>query len=115
MSIGEKIKELRKALGMSQDDLAEAIGANRVTISRYETGMYYPSVPALERLAVALRTTPSNLTGNADVKDEKWEISEMIRRDPDFRILFAQAKKAKPEHIRAAAAMLKSLGGDADD
>lgn len=63
MSIGENIKTARKALGLSQDDLAYAIGANRVTISKYETGIYLPSVPALQRLADALNTTPAILTG----------------------------------------------------
>lgn len=36
MSIGENIKAARKALKMSQDDLAEKTGANRVTISQSE-------------------------------------------------------------------------------
>jgi transcriptional regulator with XRE-family HTH domain len=62
-TIGENIKAARKALRMSQDALAEAIGANRVTISKYENGGYLPSVPALERLADALHTTPEELSG----------------------------------------------------
>ena len=115
MSIGENIKQARKALGMSQDALADAIGANRVTISRYETGSYLPSVPALEKLAVALRTTTGKLTENENADSERMELSELLRRDPDLRILFAQARNAKPEHIRAAAAMLKSLEGDKND
>jgi transcriptional regulator with XRE-family HTH domain len=49
---------------MSQDELAEHIGANRVTVSRYETGEFLPSVPALQRIADALFTTPAALAGN---------------------------------------------------
>lgn len=66
MSLANNIRAARKALKMSQDELAEAIGANRVTISRYETGSYLPSVPALQRLAEALKTTPSQLTGETE-------------------------------------------------
>lgn len=113
--IGENIRAARKALRMSQDELAEAIGANRVTISMYESGKYLPSVPALERLANALHTTPAKLTDSAEDKDERWEISERIRRDPDLRILFDQTANAKPEHIRAAVAMLKALEGKTND
>ena len=51
---------------MSQDELAEHIGSNRVTISKYENGAYLPSVPALQRIADALFTTPAALSG----KDE---------------------------------------------
>lgn len=66
MSIGDNIRQARKAVGMSQDELAEHIGANRVTVSRYETGEFLPSVPALQRIADALFTTPAALSG----KDE---------------------------------------------
>lgn len=113
MSIGENIKSARKALKMSQDDLAEKTGANRVTISQYENNVYLPSVPALQRLAEALNTTPSKLTG--EETDGKWEESERIRRDPNLRILFDSALNASPEHIRAAAAMLKALEGVKDE
>ena len=113
MKIGDNIRNARKALGLSQDDLADAINANRVTISHYENNVYFPSVPALERLAIALHTTVAQLTGT-DIED-KWELTERIRRDPDLRILFNQAQTAKPEHIRAAAAMLKALEGETDE
>ena len=113
MSIGDNIKAARKALKMSQDELAEKTGANRVTISHYETGVYLPSVPALQRLAEALHTTPTKLTG--EESDERSEESERIRRDPNLRILFDQALNATPEHIRAAAAMLQALEGAEDD
>lgn len=113
MSIGENIKAARKALKMSQDDLAEKTGANRVTISQYENNVYLPSVPALQRLAEALNTTPSKLTG--EETDGKWEESERIRRDPNLRILFDSALNASPEHIRAAAALLKALEGVKDE
>ena len=66
MNLSDNIRAARKALKMSQDELADAIGANRVTISRYETGSYLPSVPALERLAQALNMTPAQLTGGAE-------------------------------------------------
>lgn len=66
MKIGDNIRNARKALNMSQDELAAAIGANRVTISQYERGIYLPSVPALDRLAEALNITPSQLTGGTE-------------------------------------------------
>ena len=79
MAIGDNIKSARKALKMSQDELADATGANRVTISHYENGVYLPSVPALQRLADALGTTPAALTGeavNVDIPQTK-EAQEM--------------------------------------
>jgi len=70
-NIGINIRNARKALHLSQEELGEMIGANRVTISRYETCEYNPSLPALKRLAEALQTTPAELSGDdSDTKKE---------------------------------------------
>ena len=53
--------------------------------------------------------------GVVDLSDDQDSIRERLRRDPNYRMLFDAAENAKPEHIRAAAAMLKSLEGMKDD
>lgn len=110
-NIGQNIRMARKQLSMSQEQLAEAIGANRVTISKYENGDYLPSVPALRRLAEALQTTPAALSDGEEEPDDAFAIRERLRRDPAYRLLFDAADNASPEHLRAAAAMLKALEG----
>lgn len=47
MELHEKIARLRAAKGMSQSDLAEALGVSRQSVSKWETGA---SVPDLDRL-----------------------------------------------------------------
>jgi putative transcriptional regulator len=44
------VKELRAAAGLSQADLAAAMGVSRQTVNSIETGRYLPSLP----LAIAL-------------------------------------------------------------
>ncbi|MEJ8737065.1 helix-turn-helix transcriptional regulator [Erysipelotrichaceae bacterium HCN-30851] len=39
-----KVEELRKALGLNQDEFAKTIGVSRQTISSIETGKYNPSL-----------------------------------------------------------------------
>ncbi|MDF2887739.1 MAG: helix-turn-helix motif protein [Lacrimispora sp.] len=68
MSItGQRIKERRKQLEMSADDVATELGVSRSTIFRYENG-HIEKVPAnvLEKLAAILRTTPAYLMGWQD-------------------------------------------------
>ncbi|MCL2526873.1 MAG: helix-turn-helix transcriptional regulator [Defluviitaleaceae bacterium] len=38
LSLGEKIHEIRKAKGLSQENMAQALNANRMTVSRLERG-----------------------------------------------------------------------------
>lgn len=68
MSItGQRIKERRKQLEMSADDIADQLGVSRSTIFRYENG-HIKKVPAnvLEKLAEILDTTPAYLMGWKD-------------------------------------------------
>lgn len=39
MTTGEKIKALRKSLGMTQEDLGNKIGVQKAAINKYETGI----------------------------------------------------------------------------
>jgi putative transcriptional regulator len=45
------VRELRTAKGLSQADLANAMGVSRQTINAIETGRYLPSLPLAIGLA----------------------------------------------------------------
>lgn len=51
--IGKKIKHLRKARGMSQEDLSEKVKIARSTISNYEIGRRTPHLKDLQKIAAA--------------------------------------------------------------
>ncbi len=64
MSIGKRIKFLRKQNGLSIDDLASKLGKNRATVYRYENGdIENLPLDILDPLADALNTTPAYLMG----------------------------------------------------
>lgn len=50
-TIAFKLKTLRKAKGLTQEELAEAVGTKRATIAGYETGRRNPSLPDLQKIA----------------------------------------------------------------
>lgn len=58
MTFGEKIKALRKERGMTQKDLAEALGLSLRTISNYETGGLRPRHDATYDALAALFHVP---------------------------------------------------------
>lgn len=67
MDYGARIKQRRKQLDISVDELAGRIGKSRATVYRYENG-YIEDMPltVLEPLAKALHTTPAYLMGWTD-------------------------------------------------
>lgn len=56
-----RIKELRKAKGYRQEDLAAALGVSRQTIIAIESGRYNASLELAIRLARHLQTTVEEL------------------------------------------------------
>lgn len=64
MSVGERIKARRKELGLSVEQVANALGKDRATIYRYESNdIENLPITVLEPLAHALETTPAYLMG----------------------------------------------------
>lgn len=64
--IGENIAFHRKKRGLTQKQLADMIGVNRMTIARYEQGLYSPKSAQVESIAEALDVSPLFLTYDAE-------------------------------------------------
>lgn len=64
MTVGERIKELRTSLGISQVDFADKIGISKQLLYKYEANVI-TNIPSdkLEIIADALYTTPAYLMG----------------------------------------------------
>ena len=59
----ENLRALRKAKGLSQEELAARLHVVRQTISKWEKGRSVPDAELLVRLAEELDTTPAALLG----------------------------------------------------
>lgn len=83
MTVGERIKNRRKELGISVDDIALAIGKNRATVYRYEKSLI-EKIPTniLIPLAKVLNTTPDYLLGNEE--NNQKEVIEMNESKKDI-------------------------------
>lgn len=108
-SLGNRICELREKSGLTQEQLAEMVGVNRVTLARYESDSYVPGSKKLSAIANALHVSANILLGNGDeMSDEDreiWELRESVRNDPERRYLFSMARDADIKQIRQAIAI----------
>lgn len=97
--LGARIKELRKAYKLSQEELAEKIGVEPQHMSRIESGRSYPSLDRLEKISIAL---------NIPLKDffEFMHLEDVAERLETIETL---VKELNEDRQRFAFRMLKSL------
>jgi len=65
-SFGNRVAELRRANGLSQEALADRCGFARSYMSRIERGRANPSLDALATLAAGLDVEPADLFATTD-------------------------------------------------
>lgn len=75
------IKDIRTRKGLTQAEVASALGVSSVVYSRYETGSRQPSIDILIQLADIFGVTVDYLLGRQDIEDStlsEYELSLLI-------------------------------------
>lgn len=90
MEFNEKLQELRKSKGLTQEELAEALFVSRTAISKWESGRGYPSIDSLKAIAKFFSVTIDELLSGEEVltiaeEDNKQKTSHF--RDIIFGLL----------------------------
>ena len=112
-NVQEIIADRRKQLKMTQQDLADKVGVNRSTLSRYESGTYKKiSYDILARIADALDMTEDYLWGRVDDPHEKI-FPSTVERDQEERLLMYY-RRLTGDQKNAVENMVKLMGGDSD-
>lgn len=75
---GAMIKGLREEKGITQQQLAAAIGVSDKAVSKWETGRGYPDITLVESIAQALQVSVIELFSGADVVNRN-KVSNMLR------------------------------------
>ncbi|MBE6932258.1 MAG: helix-turn-helix transcriptional regulator [Ruminococcaceae bacterium] len=61
MEFGEKLQELRKSRGLTQEELAVALYVSRTAVSKWESGRGYPSIDSLKEISKYFSVTIDDL------------------------------------------------------
>ena len=69
LDVSNRLKEVRKACGLRQQDVAEKTGINVITLSGYELARSEPNMEALVRLADVYHVTLDYLMCRTDTKE----------------------------------------------
>lgn len=121
MSLGDRLREVRKEMGLSQTELAEIGGVMRNSQGFYERGTRPPDAGYLEKIAAAGADVVYILTGfraqaptlspvEVDLLDNFREceevdqraIRQLVMRSAEARRLKTRARRGDPQEVQAA-------------
>ncbi|MDM8301517.1 helix-turn-helix domain-containing protein [Collinsella tanakaei] len=105
MDVGNQIGERRRALGLSQEELAQRLYVSRVTVSNRGTSKTLPDVQSMLLLANLFGTTIDEL-----VRGDVDEMREMVEKGEQQRKAFAIALGAVEVTVIAVLAFMATAG-----
>lgn len=125
MEIKDMIRNRRIALGLTMKQVADAVGVNEATISRWESGeidnMRRDKIAALAKI---LSIDPVLFLDDAVIKNEQPSyytdpeaamIAQEIYDDPYLHALFKAARGSKPKSLELATDLLTEMKGTNPD
>ena len=87
MKISQIIKEKRKHLGLTQENIAEYLGVSIPAVSKWENGTTYPDITLLPGLARLLKTDLNTLMSfneemsEVEIKNVVMKVQSIIQED----------------------------------
>ena len=81
MEFHEKLQELRKQKGLTQEELAQSLYVSRTAVSKWESGRGYPNIDSLKAMAEFFSVTVDELLSGEEV----LSIAEESSREKEVR------------------------------
>lgn len=89
-SFGLRLRQLRRARGETQPELAKLLGLSRSAVSMYESGEREPKYELLTAIAAHYEVDLDYLLGRGEAKSAEPD-------DPDIRMIARAGRKMTPE------------------
>jgi transcriptional regulator with XRE-family HTH domain len=78
MSLGRRLRTLRKNNNLTQQSLADIVGVSRIYIQALESNRRMPSMKLLQRLAEALETSVTDIVEDIPGRNTKMHLDDVL-------------------------------------
>ena len=96
MTLGQRIQELRKQWGMSQESLGEALGVSRQAVSKWEGDNGIPELDSLSAMSRLFEITVGQLLGIEDPAEQENETVNETDEDKVESVLRRYVEQTRP-------------------
>ena len=84
--IGQKIKQQRKRLKLTQFELAEKVGIHEKQLSRIEAGLHYPSLENFIKILRILNISLSEFEEKKEINPIKDDICQLLDESDNYEL-----------------------------
>ena len=102
MEFNEKLQELRKAKGITQEELAASLYVSRTAISKWESGRGYPNIESLKAIAIFFSVSVDELLSS----DEILNIAEEDCKQNEKHFLHSRLRTSRSKRCFASVSSL---------
>lgn len=78
MLFSERLRKIRTACGLTQTDVAQALGIERTTYTYYETGRHEPSLVRTQEIAKLFNIDIATLLGEDDIVSGNFAVFDDV-------------------------------------
>ena len=104
LTFGQRLTQIRKAMGLTQVELGKRIGVSQRIIHHYENKAEYPPTQKLIELAHALNKSIDELLGTENNNDENYQdIKPMLAKK------LRRASQLPPNDLKALSTFIDAL------
>ena len=113
--MGSRIRDLRLAAGLTQEQLGDMVGLQKSAIAKYENGKTENMKRSvIKKMAEVLGVSPAYLMGFEEdttyyIDPGAAEMAQELYSRPEMRVLFDASRNASKEDIEQVAAILERL------
>jgi transcriptional regulator with XRE-family HTH domain len=108
-ALGRKVRELRRSRGMTQKELASAVGVTGAQLHRYETGATRVAASRMIAIAEALGVRPDVLLGSATPEAPAPAPSEASTGDDLLELIQLFSAIGDPKNRNAVLAIARMM------
>jgi transcriptional regulator with XRE-family HTH domain len=88
VAFGDRLRQIRKEMGMTQEELAQKLGTTKQVLCRYESNQRAPKITAVREYAEKLGLSVDYMLGDSAEELTFYDVCPKGKKRPPFRKIF---------------------------
>lgn len=104
----ENLRSLRKSSGVTQNELAEAIGVTQQSVNKYENHNVEPDIESLKRISDFFDTSIDYIVGHSKLRFRPEDLDQYILNDDEAEFIAAY-RQLTPSQREAVVGVMRAF------